>query len=575
MNIKKLTISIFALFLFLNNITYAKTVHADLARKVALNFYYEKLLTSNPEEVKSNIIISESFIEKSGDQVLYYIFNINKGFIIISGDDDLYPVVGYSFEGNYNHKDSPPAFEAWMENFSENVQYVRTHQTERNIKIQNVWQTYSAENFQINKSGSKVVSPLLSSKWNQNNGYNSMCPAHNNGPGGFCYAGCVATAMAQIMYYYKYPTTGIGSHSYNHPHYGWLTANFGNTNYQWSSMSNYINSNSVNAIAELIYHCGVSVNMYYRPDGSSANSYYAYTSFKQYFNYSLASQFLAKSSFDPEDWDSVLCENLDAGKPIYYSGSGSGGGHAFVCDGYQGTDFFHFNYGWSGYNDGYFYLNNMDFSYGQQAIVNLAPYDYPYCNGLRTFTSPSRIIEDGSFTSHYWNNTNCEWLIAPEQADKIILIFNYFYTEQNKDFLTIYDGESTSDPVLGSFSGNSIPPMITSSGDKLLLVFVTDSINNGLGWQVVYKGINVGIEEYTLNEVHVFPNPASNHLFIEWETDINTDIVLELFDITGKIIQKRNINGISQKKYSLDVSELKTGVYILRLNDVFRKVIIE
>ncbi len=203
------------------------------------------------------------------------------------------------------------------------------------------------------------VDPLLSTLWNQGTYYNQLCPTDPNGPGGHVWAGCVATAMGQVMKYHDHPDQGTGSHSYYAAGYGTQSANFGVTTYEWSSMPNQINSNNL-PIATLLYHLGVSVDMQYSPNGSGAYSSDARDALVDYFSYSPNAQLLPKNSFPIETFIYKLQNELNLNRPVYYSGSGSGGGHAFVCDGYQGDDYFHFNWGWSGYGDGYFYLNNLN-----------------------------------------------------------------------------------------------------------------------------------------------------------------------------------------------------------------------
>ncbi len=210
-----------------------------------------------------------------------------------------------------------------------------------------------------------------------------MCPEDFDGPCERTYAGCVATAMAQVMFYYKYPLQGTGSHSYNDYPYGYQSANFGNTTYSWNSMENQIMGYNNPAIAELLYHCGVSVNMNYGPDGSSASSSYVVSALINYFNYSPSIDLVHRDSYTDSEWKNILIENLDNKIPLYYDGYDEDQwvGHAFVCDGYQNEDYFHFNWGWSGYYNGYFYLDNLNvggsnFSSWQGAIIYIYPATY-------------------------------------------------------------------------------------------------------------------------------------------------------------------------------------------------------
>jgi hypothetical protein len=194
--------------------------------------------------------------------------------------------------------------------------------------------------------------PLLSTKWNQGQYYNASCPVDAEGTDGHVPVGCVAVAMAQVMKYHNYPVTGTGSHSYSHPVYGTLSANFGATTYNWASMPDSL-SKYDSDVATLLYHVGVSVEMDYTPDQSGAYMSDAAYALETYFKYSNSLSYVWKSSYSTDEWTTILRTEIDNKRPILYSGHGTGG-HAFVCDGYSGSDYFHFNWGWGGSEDNYF-----------------------------------------------------------------------------------------------------------------------------------------------------------------------------------------------------------------------------
>jgi len=226
--------------------------------------------------------------------------------------------------------------------------------------------------------------------------YNASCPADAAGPDGHVWAGCVATAMAQVMKYHNYPTTGTGSHSYSHPTYGTLSANFGETTYNWASMPDSL-SDYNSDVAKLLYHIGVSVDMDYAPDGSGAYMSDAAYALETYFKYSNSLSYVWKSSYSTDEWTTILRTEIDNKRPILYSGHGTGG-HAFVCDGYSGSDYFHFNWGWGGSEDNYFYLNDLtpgsyDFTDSQGAVIGIRPplppvgsFDSATCDSLSGWT---------------------------------------------------------------------------------------------------------------------------------------------------------------------------------------------
>ncbi len=329
-------------------------------------------------------------------------------------------------------------------------------------------------------------------KWNQDSPYNALCPADAGGPGGHVYAGCVATAMAQVMYYWRHPMQGTGSHSYNYSPYGNLSANFGSTTYNWVGMKNSIDYSNTNPIAELQYHCGVAVEMMYGPNGSGAYSWDVPYAMENYFGYSTDCYYASKGDYNNSVWENMLKDNIDNGWPMYYSGFSSAGGHAFVCNGYQ-DNYFHFNFGWGGSSDGFYTLLDVNgFNQGQGAVLDTYPTgNYPnFATGDHILTQFSGSIVDGSGpVEDYQNNTSCTWLINPQTEEdsvsNITLKFFRFETEVN-DYITIYDGESTQDNLLAEFSGTELPDMVTSNGNKMLVVFNSDNAGTASGWYAEY-----------------------------------------------------------------------------------------
>ena len=492
------------LFSLLPCSVFAGFIDNKTAKIVACNFFLEKSVSSSHYN-KGSITIGLPIEVNYKGQLVYYIFNVDGGgFIVVSASENTVPVIGYSFEGTYGVGDIPCNFQAWMEQYS--MQINEASQSKRDVPdfIISEWKRLKDPDFKPEILQKNLfVLPLLSSNWNQDVPYNGQCPADPTGPGGHAYAGCVATAMGQLMYFYRFPKQGIGSYSYEHPVYGTLSANFDTTTYQWDGMPN--ESSSANLpIATLLFHLGVSVDMDYGPDGSGMWNHKAAYSLRNYFKYCPETQYIFRDSTSI-NWDSILVTNLNAGKPLYYAGwegVGSPNGHAFVCDGYQDTSYFHFNWGWSGSYNGYFYLDQLNpggsnFNYAQEVIKDVFPdtinYSYPtYCQGLQLLHSTSGSIDDGSGFFPYANNQDCSWLIAPHDNEhdsitSITLSFSRFDTESGVDSVTIYQGESTTDLLLGSFSGNTIPPAISASGNKMLVTFHSNADVRLPGWMATWN----------------------------------------------------------------------------------------
>lgn len=486
---------IFTLLIAITTGTYAENVDKSDAALVARNFFFEK--AGHWQNLDYNQIkLSNCITEKIGEDITYYIFNVNNsGYVIVSADDRSYPVLAYSLEGIYQDENKPENFSHWMKGYANQILCAAKNKTAVDNKTKLAWKHWknSDPSGLSPLKNEDAVSPLLSSTWDQGSHYNALCPADAAGPSGHVYAGCVATAMAQIMYYWRYPLQGNGTHGY-YSDYGYLSADFGNTTYQWENMTNSISANGNESMATLLYHCGVAINMMYSPNGSGAYSEDAAQALKTYFNYSGDLELLEKDSYSQSDWANILKSNLDQHHPMYYDGYGSGG-HAFNVDGYQGDDYFHFNWGWSGSYNGYFYLDNLNpggqnFTQGQGAIVNFVPGDdYPYyCNDHQLNYNEGTIDDGSGPVMSYQTGNNCSWAILPNDTiASITLSFEQFATVQDFDWVTVYDGADTNAPVLGRFSGTNIPPSVSSTGDKMYITFTTTSNNPLAGWSASYS----------------------------------------------------------------------------------------
>ena len=253
-----------------------------------------------------------------------FIYNIGtQGFVIISNNTVLPPVLGWSDQGNFpNLDEAPENFASWMAHYSEMVDFAFANGMTPEADIQRQWDEAAQGVFSA-KSG-RSVEPMVETRWNQDCYYNEYCPATSGGwwwggPCGHVYAGCVACAMAQVMKYWDYPTTGFGSHSYTHSEYGEQSANFAATTYHWDEMPNDV-WNSNDAVATLMYHCGVSVNMNYGPNGSGAQSQDVETAMRSYFGY-CGAKYRQKSTYSNEAWVAMLKAELDQSHPMYYSGA--------------------------------------------------------------------------------------------------------------------------------------------------------------------------------------------------------------------------------------------------------------
>ena len=313
-------------------------------------------------------------------EACFYVFNAGTtGFVIVSADDRFRPIVGYSDEGAFATENPSPELMFYLDRIIE-------ARCSRNAvlidRTAEEWQSVTTTGQLLSRNGGRSVDYICTTKWNQDSPYNLYAPEANGGPGGRCYAGCVATAMSQVMKRWDHPVHGTGSHSYYCYGYGTQSANFGATTYDWDHMPDRLGGASqqeIEAVALLMYHCGVAVDMGFGPDGSGANSWDVPGAIRQYFSYSNQATLKGRDQYSLSNWQIMLKNQFDLGWPVYYSGYSNDGGHAFVCDGYDDSDLFHFNWGWGGSSDGWFVIDEIDFASWAQAIFNYVPADvYTY-----------------------------------------------------------------------------------------------------------------------------------------------------------------------------------------------------
>lgn len=334
------------------------------------------------------------------------VFNTPDGFVIVSADDCETPIIGYSHEGSFDPDNVPVQLEAYLQGFVARIQYGIEHRLDADAFTASQWEQVRSTGKLGDGPSSKAVLPLLTSQWHQGCLYNSLCPTMQ-GPCGHAEVGCVAVAMGQIMHYWGYPATGWGSHSYSNAGVA-LTANFGETEYQWDLMPDRLTDQSsqaeIDAVATLLYHCGVSVNMYYNNNSSSAMFDDIAEALVQYFDYSRKLHRENRESVSNEEWIAMLKDNLDRKQPILYAAYGSGG-HAFVCDGYDDNGLFHFNFGWGGPGDGYYALGHLNpigyqFNDDNMALFDLYPHYEPCLVDAMVSPSEAGTVE-GTGAYHY------------------------------------------------------------------------------------------------------------------------------------------------------------------------------
>ena len=463
----------------------AQPVGIDKAQAIAKKY----IGINEPQMAHYALTASPEFIytDDCGTPVMYA-FNIgNIGFILVGANESFSPIVGYSFNGTFDSNRLPDNLKAWLNGYVEDVCAIKNSETKAAdiLAAQTVfraeWQAleYNDAAFYSFK-GSKNVNALVETHWDQGTGYNNYCPIYN---GSHCVTGCVATAMAQIIRYHRYPNIGYSSHTYQHATYGTLSANFDSTYYDYTLMPNTINYYSSaaqqNAVSLLCYHCGISVNMNYQnpqhTSGSGAHSE-SVPNALLYFGY--ANSFYLNKNGNNDIWDSLLRHDLDLARPVYYSGSNSEGGHAFVCDGYKSNGQYHFNFGWGGYGDGFYTLSSVNgYSSSQGAVFNIVP------SQMGPMQNILYIASDGDGNGSSWSSAypNLEYAlgICSLYKKSTIWIKNGTYygdTTSNVAFtipkgITIYGGFAGTESSIDDRDLNSTARTILSGNNKRAVLY--------------------------------------------------------------------------------------------------------
>ncbi len=471
----------------------AQTVDYNKARLVAEHY----IAINEPEMAGLSVDVTPEkvYTDYSGTPVMY-VFNIgDTGFIIAGANKSFSPIVGYSFNGSYDSERLPENLKAWLEGYVEDVSAVKSS-SQKNADILAAQNAFQAEWKALEHSdpsyyaakGGKAVSALVETRWDQGAGYNNYCPAYSGSYDGHSVTGCVATAMAQIIRYHRYPNVGYSRRTYSHAYYGQLSADFDLAYYDYTKMpisvNAYSNSEYQNAVSLLCYHCGVAVKMNYQnPQHTSGSGAHSESVPEALMFFGYLNTFYLNKTTDNNFWDSLLHHDLDLGRPVYYSGSSSEGGHAFVCDGYKSNGRYHFNFGWGGGGDGYYTLSSVNgYSSGQGAVFNIYP-----CN-MGPMHDTLYIAADGQGNGSSWSSAypdlNSAMKICSLYKKGNIWVKNGIYygdttadasfTASNKT--TIYGGFAGTESRLEDRNLNAGSTILSGGGKRR--VFLSAAPNN-------------------------------------------------------------------------------------------------
>ena len=371
--------AVLLLALISTTMMWADQVTAEQAREQALAFVKNRL-TANGRRLAPGAMPQ---LKQESQINGLYVFNVadNGGFVIVSNDDATRPILGFSDNGHIDADNMPDNMRAWLQGYADEIAWLQKQPAQSRKSAR------SRAPQKVGSHSTNTIDPMIQTRWNQGEPYNCHCISNTKIQG--CVTGCVATAMAQVMKYHQWPTAktpNVQTHSLG----GYVSME--GTTFEWENMLNVYTSGytsaQASAVSKLMFYCGISVDMEYSAGGSSASSSEIANALKTYFSYNETTQFVQRKLYSEAKWTDLIYFELAHQRPVIYSGQSSGGGHAFVCDGYKnesGIDFFHINWGWGGLSDDYFVLSALDpdnqgiggststdgYHYDQDAIIGI------------------------------------------------------------------------------------------------------------------------------------------------------------------------------------------------------------
>ncbi|MDF9831322.1 C10 family peptidase [Parabacteroides sp. PF5-6] len=434
-------LSLLSLWLLTQSV-FAGPVEESAARKVAQRFVSAVAPLRASGDELTLVLSGETHPAtalRSGQQAaLYYIYSLGEGngFVIISGEDTAYPILGYATEGIFRTDQMPDNLTHWLSFYQKEMIFAIESGLPATDEIIAQWHNPGER--------ASLIQPavlLPTANWDQSAPYNNLCPT--DALGKTSVTGCVATAMGIVMKHYNWPEKGTGMHTYRTKTDSIrVTASF-NTSYDWGNMlDKYTQTGSLpnwtttqgEAVATLLFHCGVSVDMNYTSKSSGAYTNDVITALVDHFDYDKSISLLSRDLYSSEEWMAIVRAELDLNYPLMYGGATEDmAGHFFIIDGYATTeDYFHVNWGWSGYSDGYYRLSSLAPTY--QGIGGSTPgAGYSY---LQDVVVGMRRAESGS----YINNELYFYVPQNDSAkgDYGLYLKDTEYILRNEPFLLCY-----------------------------------------------------------------------------------------------------------------------------------------
>ena len=523
----------------------AGPVDQQKAQKIGAKFLSTTAISQKNADIQLNLVSVAVDLQRGGTD--YYVFNVKggEGFVVIGGDDRVRPILAYSTTGKYNPNDVADGFAFTLAGFQEEIHYIREHNLTATPDIVAEWKRVS-ETGSLNRGGQTraVVGPLCQTIWHQNYPWNSQCPVSLPDTlenGGHAFAGCVATAVGQVMKYWEWPAVGTGSHSYTPEGFEPQSANFGETEYHFEQMPLNIDSTSseeeIYYVAQLLHHIGVAVEMIYGGNGSAAYNFYIPSALSDYFRYTSDTLIFNLGDLYPawsytnEEWAQMLKDGgLDEHLPIEHNGAddNGAGGHAFVCDGYDENDYFHFNWGWNGHDNawcpiGALHTTRYDFNKGTSFVGHIVPQNGEY------FSRPDSVANMQTAELSNYDGVRLSWTNPSNDLNGNALTSITSVTIR-RDFEVIAELTNVQVGANMTYEDNGLEPglyeysiFVTNAagisrttyrsvlvGEKCNLVFRLHD-NGGDGW----KGASISIADSTFNRIAIVTMTEGSDLVVD------------------------------------------------------------
>ncbi len=565
------------LLLFLSTICcfiQAHEINEQEAQKAAIRFFSRnnrlRQLAGKPTVIPT---LSYTLQESGKNSIYIYNNSSDQGFVLIAGDDQAPQIIGYSDEGNFQYDQLPANAKAFVNHLSAQIGAISNGQEAASTAL---WDT--------------EVQPLLKCKWGQEELFNSQCPLYQDQR---CMTGCVATAMAQVMYKHQWPATGNGEINYKTMSLGiHLSKDLSQSTYLWPQMlpayTNESNAESIEQVAQLMADCGYSVQMDYTLRASGASGYEMVRALVENFNYDKGTHLLTEDYYTAEEWRELVKAELDAGRPLLYGGSTiSNEGHQFVCDGYNKDGLFHINWGWTGTSDGYFLLTLLnpadqgtggsstnqafnlyvDAVFGMQPPVENSvakPYKLYYTNLKAAVTGPKTVrlnaLELVNLCySTFFGDLRLE-LFDLASKDTV-------YSTKTKQPIIIQPVMQTKNQVF-EFDASTLKP--GAYGFRLVSIdaYNQEDILCGKPSKqspylvVTADGVDITYEEPTsihqkaeVEHPTFFMDRSSKQIYL---SDVNPIVTAEIYSLQGHLVQK------SSHTSSVSLEGLQPGCYLLK-----------